>query len=461
MKVCKMGLENIWIMNGNVQMCGWTGYQVGSLSEHTIEELWNSEKAEIFRQSMLDGSYRFCSCQKCPYLANNTRDQYMVDYKVPEYPKFCSLSYEQQCNYVCTCCRKEPYRIQEGEGEKIKKIESEVHKLISHLEHISANGVGELFCSGNSLKILSEIDTDNIKEVTLESNGSLFTPDNWKKIRNLEKYKLNVIITVHSFNEKTYQFLSGTDMSVDTVIENLHFIQSLRDQERINSFEIATVVCERNFREMPEFAEYCLKEFNPDSVRLRFYKNYGVDSLAIEWFYDIRNPYHPYYKEYVEVMKNPIFNHPKVWKWQGDQISNIGEHPYFIEHKKLELEHKKLDLIGRIMSITDMKRKWDEYLNIHSIKSFSLYGFSNICKCLIVLFDNLEIQVDKIYDSNVNLCFAGKCVVKPNEEELTSDAVIVTSLAYQEIYDILQCLGYKGKILDINCVLDELTCCNG
>lgn len=456
MKVCQRGLESAWIVGveGEVRICSWTGYILGNLQEHTMEDLWNSEKAELFRQSMLNGSYCFCNPQKCCYMANNTLKDHMVDYEVLKYPKLISLSYEEQCNYACGCCRKEPYRPKKDEKKKIEKIESEINKLVDHLDHISANGAGELFCSGSAMKFLSNINTDRPIKVSLESNGSLFTSQNWEKISNLGKYDLSVYITVHSFCEETYRFLSGTDMPVSTVIENLHFIQKLRDQGIVNFFEIATVVCERNFREMPGFVDRCLKEFNPDSIRMRSFLPYGVDNRAIEWFYDIRNPYHPYYKEYVEVMKNPVFNHPKVWKWQGDQVSAIGEHPYFSEHKKLEL-------IERVMGIVDLKSKMEKFLCVHNIRSFSLYGFSNACKCFVMRLNDAGIKVDKIYDSNVNNHFAGIDVTQPEKGNLISEAVIVTSLASGEICNKLQNLGYKGKIYDLECVLEELECNNG
>ncbi len=77
MKVCKMGLESIWIdhAQGDVRLCAWTGYNLGNLQENTIEELWHGEKAEIFRQSMIDGNYQFCNCQACPYMANNEMEE--------------------------------------------------------------------------------------------------------------------------------------------------------------------------------------------------------------------------------------------------------------------------------------------------------------------------------------------------------------------------------------------------
>ena len=70
MKVCQWGLENIWInhSSGEVRMCGWTGSEgvIGNLLDNTIEELWHGERAERFRNSMLDGSYRYCNKKECP-----------------------------------------------------------------------------------------------------------------------------------------------------------------------------------------------------------------------------------------------------------------------------------------------------------------------------------------------------------------------------------------------------------
>lgn len=89
------------------------------------------------------------------------------------------------------------------------------------------------------------------------------------------------------------------------------------------------MVQERNFREMPDFVSRCLNEFAADSVRLRsifVFRDAPMD-YNVAWFSDARNPYHPYHKEYLQVMKNPIFNHPKVYKWSGDLESSLGEHP--------------------------------------------------------------------------------------------------------------------------------------
>lgn len=456
MKVCKMGLESIWIdhAQGDVRLCAWTGYDLGNLIDHTIEELWHGEKAEVFRQSMLDGSYRFCKCQTCPYLANDTLDEVLVEYYVPKYPKYCSLSYEEQCNYVCVFCRKEPYKIREWETDHIRKIEQEIQKFIGQLDTISSNGVGELFCSHHILNLLGSIQEDRTLNVVLESNGSLFTPQNWERIKNLERYNLSVYITLYSFENTTYQFLTGTKLSVNRVIENLHFIQSLRDKNIINYFEIATVVAERNFREMPGYVERCLSEFHPDRIRLRSFIPYNVDHKAIEWFYDIRNPYHPYYNEFLHVMKNPIFSHPKVWKWQGNMVSDIGKHPYFLEHEKLEL-------IGRMVGKDHFESKLKQWLNRHFIQSFSLYGFSYGCKCFLRMINGLREKLDKIYDSNgkTKETYCGTTILCPEQDEIKCDAIIITSVYFEEIQNRLKDLNYKGIVITLTELLNELEHC--
>ncbi|MCM1261862.1 MAG: radical SAM protein [Butyrivibrio sp.] len=422
------------------------------MQDSSIEELWHGEKAEAFRQSMLDGSYRFCDCQQCPFLANNNLDTMLVEYSVPEYPKFCSLSYEEQCNYVCKFCRKEPYRIKDSEKECIDKIEYELNKFIDQLDTVSTNGVGEIFCSTRTMRLLSTINTDRKLSIELESNGSLFNRKNWEKISNLEKYDLTVYITVHSFNEATYQFLSGTDMPMSNVIENLHFIQELRDKDIVNHFEIATVVCESNFREMPAYVERCLKEFNPDKIRLRFFTPYKVQDGVIEWFYDIRNPYHPFYEEFVKVMRNPIFNNPKVWKWQGDYLSRLKEFPYDV------LQSKKMSLVERILNKDNLGLLMRTWMESNGINCLSLYGFSNACKCMLSVLKNTNVNIEKVYDVKFTeeKSYMGYCIVSPDSLEIKEDAIIITSVCYDEIVEKLKDLDYQGKIFYIDDILNEL-----
>lgn len=181
--------------------------------------------------------------------------------------------------------------------------------------------------------------------VELETNGSLFNEKNWEKIANLGRYHVSVYITIMSFEENTYQYLSGTALPVENIIKNLHFVRSLREQGIINYVELATVVQERNFREMPSFVSRCLNEFTADAVRLRsvFVFNNGPMDHNVAWFSDVRNPHHPYHQEYLKVMNDPIFSNPKVYKWSGELDSTLGEHPGIKAERELKVIKDKYD----------------------------------------------------------------------------------------------------------------------
>ena len=159
------------------------------------------------------------------------------------------------------------------------------------------------------VKLVSEWKPEDIQdaEFELETNGSLFTRENWEKVSNIGKANLGVTITVHSFDNAAYQLLSGTKINVDKVVKNLLFMKELRAEGKINYLEIAIVVQERNFRELPEYIERCLTEFGADRVRVRRFLPEKAMDENIEWFFDIRNPLLPYHQEYLEIMKDPIY----------------------------------------------------------------------------------------------------------------------------------------------------------
>ena len=333
-KVRQRGFEHVqvWTGSGDVRVCGWVWDEsirhLGSLCHKSMYDIYHSENAIKFRESFKDGSYRYCSKESCPWIANNDMESHLIeideDYE-PDYPLNINLAYEHDCNYKCTCCRTHYYTKKDGEAENIEKIEEELGKFINRVKIISSNGRGELFASKNILRVLHNWKPDNPDtQVILETNGSLFNPQYWDYISHLGKYKLWVAITIMSFENDAYQFLSGTNLDVENVISNLRFVKMLREQGIINHLELATVVQERNIYQLPEFTRRCIEEFGADVVRLRPFYPYRIQKPEFEWFADIRNPKHPYYSEYVRIMSDPIFNHPKVYKWSGNETSKIG-----------------------------------------------------------------------------------------------------------------------------------------
>lgn len=453
MKICKQALY-VQIIDGigTVRACGWAGYYLlGNLRDNTLSEVYHSEAAKKFRQTLIDGTYDFCNEENCPYMANNILDSQIVEIdEIPEYPEIISLAYDKRCNYHCTCCIS---RCDDKlEPEIQEKIEREVRGALPYVKTFSANGLGEFFVSDSMIKLVSEWKPEDIQdaEFELETNGSLFTRENWQKVSNIGRAKLSVTITVHSFDNATYQLLSGTKINIDKVIENLLFVKELRAQGEIDHLEIAIVMQERNFRELPEYIARCLNEFGADRVRVRRFLPEKAMDENIEWFFDIRNPLHPYHQEYLEIMKHPIFNDPRVFIWTGDHLSNRGEIPAKANYEAM-----------RALFLTEnIGKKLSDYLIAHGYTHIALYATTDVGRALMKVLKGEEVVVDSIYDRNTCLKgWEGLNVIKPthdNLENLKTPLLVTLVARHDEMEEFLRCHGYGGEILSLKGILEHI-----
>lgn len=449
MKICKQALF-VQIIDGigTVRACGWAGYYLlGNLRDNSMSEVFNSEAAKHFRQTLIDGTYDYCNEENCPYMANNILESQLIEIdEIPEYPEIVSLAYDRRCNYHCTCCIS---RSDEKMDPVVQdKIENEIRTALPYVKTFSANGLGEFFVSDSMIKLVSEWKPEDIEnaEFELETNGSLFTPENWEKVKNIGNANLKVFLTVHSFDEAAYQYLSGTKLKIDRIVENLRFVKKLREEGQINYLEIAMVMQERNFRTLPDFIDRCLNEFGADKVRVRRFLPEKAMDENIEWFFDIRNPLHPYHQEYIEVMKHPIFDDPRVFKWTGDHLSNRGELPAKANYRVLR----------DLFFIENIGEKLSDYLKSKGHNKIILYAISDIAQALVKVLENQDIEIAYVYDRNTKLTeWNGYEVRKPLHENLirTPEPLLVTLIArHNEMEEFLRHQGYKGEIL----CLDEI-----
>lgn len=439
MRICERALNFLQIINvdGDVRLCCWLkdGGVIGNLSENSLYEIWHGEKAELIRDRLIQHDYSNCSIDACPYLAMNTLSEHEIEVdEVPEYPEKLYLAYEEACNYKCMSCGHHlVMAANRGKdlSEKYQMIEERIREILPHLRHISANGRGEVFASPHILKILSSwkpVRPVGEVSASIETNGSLFNEKNWSKIENLGQYYLKVSVTVMSFDEYTYQILSGTKFPVSNIVHNLHFVKSLREQGIVNELELATVVQERNFRFLPEFTRRCIEEFGADTVRLRPYGLWGVQPKEIEWFADVRNKYHPYNKEYLEIMEDPIFRHPKVRDWGGGLSSETGEYPAEIRAR----ENEKNGLVTKILSYMilhkqELVEKLKEIMQNAKTDQLAVYGYGVVGQAFVETIKE-EIGISNIYDKNYPV---GKSdpsqAIAPDRDMISREIVIIVT----------------------------------
>lgn len=449
MKLCRRALESVQIINdkGDVRICGWQydGGIIGNLLTQSMKEIYNGNHAKLIRQHHADQDYSHCNPNDCPYVATNTVDEIAVEIdEAPELPTKLLLAYENACNYQCVMCTipgcLTGKDLQERE-KRLDKIDDEVRKVMPYITEISANGLGELFASPHILKLLSEwkplADPSECK-ASLETNGSLFTPANWEKISNLGQYHLSVTITVLSFDEEVYQELSGTKLPIQTILDNLHFVKKLREEGIINFFAIATVYQAKNFRALPEFTRRAIEEFGADYVRLRPYQPWREPDMQ-EWFRDVRNVYHPYHQEFLEVMKDPIFQHPKVHDWGGGNESNLGPEPYPWLRKRYYCMEKIFcdkNFLPRLKEATNGK-------------PIVIYAMGIVGKALFAaVHDEIEILycIDRAMDGE---SYCGVPIYSPNRlKDVSKNAIVVVTMVRNDesVIELMKAEGYEGVI---------------
>lgn len=461
-KICHRGLHAFYVMNamGDCRLCGWmTNQNIGNLLENSVEEIYHGAVAEGIHNRFFEGDYSNCIKDMCPYLANGTLDEHMEEIEcMPKYPEELWLAYEGVCNYQCTCCSAHSNMEMGKQGNWEKNydiIEERLKPMLPYVKKIAAHGRGELFASKRILKLLSEWEPmcpEDEAEVVLETNGSLFNEKNWSQIANLGKYNLKVAITVMSFQEKTYQYLSGTKLPISNLEHNLEFVKSLREQGIINELELATVLQERNFREMPEFVERCLS-YGADVVRLRPMFLCGASNRNIEWFADVRTPSHPYHEEFLEVMQNPIFNHPKVFLWSGRRDSDAGIHPGIKTERALQYITKMLqeqDLAAKISGCLE---------NCGGVAKLSVYGMGGVGKLIVKLCGD-RLCIDQLVDRYCyDYQYEGHEVIAPEKMQKDADGVLLLTLVdkVDEVTQYLRNIGYQGRIVTLQEIFGE--CC--
>lgn len=453
--ICERILNLVQIVDykGTVRLCGWIEDNIiGSLLNQDMKEIYHSKHANELRKKLEEGDYSQCIVDACPYLAMDDMKNHLVEVdEIPEYPEELYLAYENVCNYHCMSCTVHDTMLQNKEKDLEKGydiIENKLQEVLPYVKKIGANGCGELFVSKRILKLLSEwkpLAPAEEVSVSLETNGALFDEEHWKQIENLGKYHLSVAITVMSFDEPTYQLLSGTKLPISQIENNLRFVKKLREQGIVDYFEIATVVQERNFRTVPEFARRCVEEFGADYVRLRPYMPWGSQEPEIEWFMDIRNPKHPYYSEYQEMKKDEIFQHPRVHDWSGGlDTVNIRTFPYKAFYYKEQAINEILTNIDHIII------KLREYIKDNQVV---IYGLGSVGKILTKELCQKGILPSYILDKSKTCCQYQNIDVYNLEDtkKLTKEvALIITPfMNIERIENDLKTLGYDGKKIHV------------
>ena len=258
---------------GGVYLCcpSWLDTSVGNLQYQSVEGIWNGEKAQAIRRSILDGSFRYCNASRCPYLQTESGpvqriDQVEENYLravirnrqtvVPYGPQKVICTYDQSCNLSCPSCRTELI-IETDKKEEILDLQSKIEaEALGDAEFLLITGSGDPFGSPffrKWLQTMNRQDMPNLKRIHLHTNGLLWTPHMWGTIsEDIQQLIRSCEISIDAAAPETYA-ANRRGGNFSKLMDNLEFISSIRRTGPLEFVKISMVVQANNFREMPDF----------------------------------------------------------------------------------------------------------------------------------------------------------------------------------------------------------------
>ena len=289
---------------------------------------FHSSKSDNIRNSILDGSYKYCDEQQCPHLAALSQNKILdnrfikkTDLRIQQLKdsvslKNINLCFDESCNYKCPSCRLDFINFKGTEllkvEEKLLQVENE---LGSTLEKITLTGGGDPLFSNSFRKFLLRFDSKKfpkLKNIHLLTNGSLWTESLWSKLYKIHPYVKTCEISIDAATKETYENKTRIGGNWDNLLECLGFIVSI---PTIQHHTFSFVVQDSNYKEMYKFYELIsnLNWNHTKKINIFFnhITNWGTFTEMEYLYKDVSNPNHKLHGDFLLEL-NKIHNKKNV-----------------------------------------------------------------------------------------------------------------------------------------------------
>lgn len=325
-KFCNKPFDHLETLeNGQAALCcpSWLPYYTPPLSnDYSVQEAFNNEDVIKIRESILDGSFRYCNQELCPHLNSNSlpdkdsiedkRYRQIIDNHLTENlsPIFYNLCHDKSCNLNCPSCREETFSVNSGKRyEKSLEIQQQINEEVFSEPHdryclINVTGSGDPFGSKIFRDFLFNVDGAKFPNVlfNLQTNGVLFDEKTWDKMSKIQKNINTVIVSVDASTEKTYN-ITRRGGHWGKLQKNLNFLSSLRAKKMIKELRLDFVVQQANYKEMLDFVNLG-KNLKVDKVYFSKIINWGTFSTKKFEEVAVWQNDHPEYEQFLNVLKN-------------------------------------------------------------------------------------------------------------------------------------------------------------
>jgi len=365
-----------FLSNGEVWQCvsgGWDESQkrwvnawvtcgpAGNALKDDWDNIWNGDVAKSLRESMHDGSMKFCDENECGFLYRWNREEItddvydngyfpifdektfhklwnnktinpngeekykkIIDEKItnlPWGPECVIFSHDRSCNLKCPSCRHDYIQTSGEQRTNSEKIQDKILDFALNDANelyitASGDGFGGEFWR-NLLKSITMEKYPNTRNLHLHTNGNGWTEKMWNSLSNLHTIpRITAEISIDACTKETYEqirvggnwdILSKNLVFIFTKIPNLDFVR------------LTFVVQNNNYKEMIGFvdmADYLQKLNNlKTEVNYIHINNWGTFTEGEFKIKNVKSSDHPengMFLEEVEKLKHKKLEHTNL-----------------------------------------------------------------------------------------------------------------------------------------------------
>lgn len=320
--------------DGRLYSCcsAWLPTPLGNLKARSVKQAWNSTASQKIRESIFDGSFRYCDHKVCPSIQqgdlptleearNDPRLGEIIDQRqtmLETLPTFINLCNDQSCNLYCPSCRVS--RINHPHGKEYEKRQHLQDKITQELFSrptghpftVNVTGSGDPFASAVFRDFLYKLKGEDFPnmQINLQTNGVLLTPRNWQRMAGIHDNIATILVSYDAATPETYAITRrGGDW--DLLQENVKRLGELRAEGALKLLRLDFVVQLANYREIPAFVEIG-RLMGADFVSFSMVLDWGTWSLAEYEKQCIWKESHPEFDQFIKVLEDPVLDDPIV-----------------------------------------------------------------------------------------------------------------------------------------------------
>tara|TARA_Y100000592_G_scaffold76050_1_gene118957 strand:- start:9172 stop:10215 length:1044 start_codon:yes stop_codon:yes gene_type:complete len=321
--ICSAPFNYTEVFDDRQYLCCPSWLPVDIWDGKSIKSSFFSEKAIDVRESIIDGSYKYCDDKQCPYLSGLKNNQYSskfieknnasINYfRNKNNIRTVNFCFDRSCNFQCPSCRSELINYYGKDRKQVeKKLDEITNEISSTVKRLYLTGTADPFYSKSFRQFLETLDTKKFTElesIHLHTNGSLWNKSMWERVKAIHPYVNSCEISIDAATKETYENKTRIGGKWDVLLDNLKFITSIKT---IKFFSFSFVVQDSNFREMQRFYELITNYMKDSDAKYDVFFNaivnwgtYSDDEYNKKNVTDINHKYHQEFLDILEQMKN-------------------------------------------------------------------------------------------------------------------------------------------------------------